>query len=288
MNKPLRLNAYSATTRLLQASEAAHKNTLAELQRARTALQAVRATHQTELKKKEKEVERIVERWGKLSDMQAKLSAASSGLKCANLKVVVGTEVIGKGPELTEVALEQAEDARQWLSQENARLRGLLLGAVNEAQSMLYLARRSEREDEVWSASFCDFVYSWTVTQPVPFTLSTLFPMASHDAANDKLASLLAALREAVTHPHATVVTPSPSARPVSVPDGELVRLQGVIESLKAEIGMSTFCPRFFYSSVEQSALKRRRWPKLRKRRPCLTNLRETPESCTTTLRTRA
>lgn len=288
MNQPLRLHAYSATTRLLQASEAAHKNTLAELQRARTALQAVRATHQTELKKKEKEVERIVERWGKLSDMQAKLSAASSGLKCANLKVVVGTEIIGKGPELTEVALEQAEDARQWLSQENARLRGLLLGAVNEAQSMLYLARRSEREDEVWSASFCDFVYSWTVTQPVPFTLSTLFPMASHDAANDKLASLLAALREAVTHPHATVVTPSPSARPVSVPDGELVRLQGVIESLKAEIGMSTFCPRFFYSSVEQSALKRRRWPKLRKRRPCLTNLRETPESCTTTLRTRA
>ncbi|KAJ7809050.1 Afadin and alpha-actinin-binding-domain-containing protein [Mycena olivaceomarginata] len=209
----------TATTRLLQASEAAHKNTLAELQRARTALQAVRATHQTELKKKEKEVERIVERWGKLSDMQAKLSAASSGLKCANLKVVVGTEVIGKGPELTEIALEQAEDARQRLSQENARLRGLLLGAVNEAQSMLYLARRSEREDE-----------------PVPFTLSTLFPMASHDAANDKLASLLAALREAVTHPHATVVTPSPSAKPVSVPDSELVRLQGVIESLKAEI----------------------------------------------------
>ncbi|KAF8216749.1 Afadin and alpha-actinin-binding-domain-containing protein [Mycena galopus ATCC 62051] len=212
----------TATTRLLQASESAHKNTLGELQRARTSMQAVRATHQTELKKKEKEVERIVERWGKLADMQAKLSSAASGLRCANIKVVVGTEVLGKGPELVELALEQAEDARQRLSQENTSLRGLLLGAVNEAQSMLYLARKSEREEE-----------------PVPFTLSTLFSMAPHDTANDKLTSLLAALREAVTRPLTSVVTPSPSASPVPVPDGELVRLQGVIEELKAEIERS-------------------------------------------------
>ncbi|KAJ7255423.1 Afadin and alpha-actinin-binding-domain-containing protein [Mycena haematopus] len=209
----------TATTRLLHASESAHKSTLAELQRTRTAMQAVRATHQTELKKKEKEVERIVERWGKLADMQAKLSTASSGLTCANLKVVVGTEVLGKGPELVELALEQAEDARLQLSQENTRLRGLLLGAVNEAQSMLYLARKSEREEE-----------------PVPFTLSTLFPMAPHDAAHERLTSLLAALREAVTRPLANVVTPSTSTSPDSVPDGELIRLQGVIEGLKAEI----------------------------------------------------
>ncbi|KAF7356417.1 hypothetical protein MVEN_00974500 [Mycena venus] len=211
----------TATTRLLQASESAHKNTLAELQRARTALQAVRATHQTELKKKEKEVERIVERWGKLADMQAKLSNTPSGLKCANLKVVDGTEVIGTGPGVAELALEQAEEARQRLSQENARLRGLLLGAVNEAQAMLHLARKSEREE------------------PVPFTLSTLFPMTPQDAATDRLTSLLVALREAVTRPLPTVITPSTSASSVPVPDGELLRLQGVIEQLKAEIERS-------------------------------------------------
>jgi hypothetical protein len=123
---------------------------LAELQRARTALQAVRATHQSELKKKEKEVERMAERWGKLADMQAKLSTtASSGLRCLNLRVVDGTEVLGKGPGLEELALEQAEEARQRLSQDNIRLKGLLLRAVNEAQSMLYQARKSEREEEV-------------------------------------------------------------------------------------------------------------------------------------------
>ncbi|KAJ7931686.1 Afadin and alpha-actinin-binding-domain-containing protein [Mycena leptocephala] len=183
----------TAATRSLQACESSHKHTLAELQRARTALQAVRATHQSELKKKEKEVERMAERWGKLADMQAKLSTtASSGLRCSNLRVVDGTEL----------ALEQAEEARQ-------RLR-TVLRAVNEAQSMLHQARKSEREEEVWTG---------------PFTLSTLFPMAPQDAANEKLAS--------------PVVTPSTSAPSIVVPDGELERLQGVIDGLKAEIERS-------------------------------------------------
>ncbi|KAJ7656266.1 Afadin and alpha-actinin-binding-domain-containing protein [Mycena polygramma] len=210
----------TASTRSLQACESAHKHTLAELQRARTALQAVRATHQSELKKKEKEVERMTERWGKLADMQAKPSTASSGLRCANLKIVDGAEVFGKGTGLVDLALEQAEEARERLGQENTRLRGLLLGAVNEAQAMLYQARKSEREDE-----------------PVPFTLSTLFPMAPRDTANDKLASLLSALREAVARSPSPPVTPSAPAS--SVPDGELVRLQGVIDGLKTEIERS-------------------------------------------------
>ncbi|KAJ7696433.1 Afadin and alpha-actinin-binding-domain-containing protein [Mycena rosella] len=211
----------TAATRALQASDSAHKHTSVELQRARTALQAVRATHQSELKKKEKEVERITERWAKLADMQAKLGTASSGLRCANLKIVDGTEVIGKGPGLAELALEQAEEARQRLSEDNTRLRGLLLGAVNEAQSMLYQTRTSEREDE-----------------PVPFTLLTLFPMAPQNAANEKLALLLGALRDAVTRSSSVVSPPLPSAAS-PVPDGELVRLQGVIAGLKGEIERS-------------------------------------------------
>ncbi|KAF7370420.1 hypothetical protein MSAN_00673700 [Mycena sanguinolenta] len=208
----------TSTTRLLHASESAHKNTLAELQRARTAMQAVRATHQSELKKKEKEVEKIVERWGKLADIQAKLSTASSGLKCANLKVVTGTEVLGKGPELAELALEQAENARLRLSQENSRLQGLLLGAVNEAQSMLHLARKSDREEEVWT-TFASVGWILMSGQPVPFTQSTLFPMAPQDTANDHLTSLLRALREAVTRPAAAIPAPAATASPVSVPD---------------------------------------------------------------------
>ncbi|KAJ7224081.1 Afadin and alpha-actinin-binding-domain-containing protein [Mycena pura] len=206
-----------AATRLLQASESAHKQTTAELQRARTALQALRATHQAELKKKEREVERMTDRWGKLADMQAKAAAAPSGLRCVNLKVVDGSEVLGKGAGLEERALEQAEQARQRLSEENAKLRGLLLGAVNEAQAMLYQARSSEKEDE-----------------PVRVTVSTLFPMAPQNAADEKLKSLLTALREAVARPTTTVVAPSPTTSPV--PEGELARLQGIINDLKSEI----------------------------------------------------
>ncbi|KAJ7251347.1 Afadin and alpha-actinin-binding-domain-containing protein [Mycena rebaudengoi] len=217
----LHKSRYTAATRSLQTSESAHKHTLAELQRARTAFQTVRATHQSELKKKEKEVERVMDKWAKLADMQAKLSAASSGMRCANIAVLDGTEVLGKGPGLAELALEQAEDARQRFAQDNAKLRGLLLAAVNEAQAILHQARKSDREDE-----------------PTPFTLSTLFPMGSQDAANEKLASLLATLREAATRPATPQqVTPLPPTN--VVPDGELARLQGIIDGLRTEIDRS-------------------------------------------------
>ncbi|KAJ7091543.1 Afadin and alpha-actinin-binding-domain-containing protein [Mycena belliarum] len=206
-----------AATRALQASESAHKHTSAELQRARTALQVVRATHQSELKKKEKDTERMTERWARLADMQAKLGAAPSGLRCANLKIVDGAEVLEKGQSVEELALEQAEQARQRLSEDNVKLRGLLLSAVNEAQAMLYQARTTEREEE-----------------PVPLTLLTLFPMSPQNAATEKLASLLAGLREAVSRPPSVVVAAPTSTPPV--PDGELTRLHDVIEGLKAEI----------------------------------------------------
>lgn len=114
----------------------------------------MRATHQSELKKKEKEVERVMDKWSKLADMQAKLSAASSGMRCANIAVLDGTEVLGKGPGLAELALEQAEDARQRFAQDNAKLCGLLLNAVNEAQAILHQARKSDREEEVRLAEF--------------------------------------------------------------------------------------------------------------------------------------
>ncbi len=51
-----------AATKALQSCENAHKHTTAELQRTRSTLHALRATHQTEIKKIEKEKERMVER----------------------------------------------------------------------------------------------------------------------------------------------------------------------------------------------------------------------------------
>lgn len=72
--------------------QAAHKQTNANLQRATSALQFARQTAQNEIKRKEKEIERIMERWAKISSEQPKLAGIASGLKCANL--AVGTGVV--------------------------------------------------------------------------------------------------------------------------------------------------------------------------------------------------
>ena len=94
-------------------------------------------------KKLEKEKERMVERWTKLSDSQLKVGSLPAGLTCANLAVVEASDVQlrGKGQGFLDVALEQAESARKELSEQNRRLRGLLLTPVNELQSVVYGAR---------------------------------------------------------------------------------------------------------------------------------------------------
>lgn len=94
------------------------------------------------------------EKWSKLADMQAKLAAVPSGMLCANVGVVDGTEVIGKGQGFLEIALEEAENSRGQLIKENQHLRKLVLAAVNEIQSVLYQARRivSDNADEVIAA----------------------------------------------------------------------------------------------------------------------------------------
>lgn len=107
----------------------------------RTLLQGVRATHQAELKKREKEIERMVEKWQKISDSQAKSSMAPSGMRCLNVAVVEGTEVLGKGQGYLEIALEQAEQARSNLSDDNLLLRKLIVRSVNELQSILHHAK---------------------------------------------------------------------------------------------------------------------------------------------------
>ena len=131
-----------AALRNLQASETAHKQTSAELQRTRTTLQGVRATHVAELKKKEKDTDRISEKWQKLADSQAKLSVLPSGMRCPNIAVVEGSEILGRKCQgFLEIALEEAEQARASLGVETVHLRKLVLSTVNEVQSILHQAQ---------------------------------------------------------------------------------------------------------------------------------------------------
>ncbi|KAG6902559.1 hypothetical protein C0995_014948 [Termitomyces sp. Mi166 len=228
-NAEREMNVYksrlTAANRALQANETAHKQTTAELQRTRTILQGVRATHQTELKKKEKEIERMAEKWSKIADAQAKLMTIPSGLQCANVSVLAGSGKMGNRSNFLEIALEEAESGRSQLAAENISVRRLVLNAVNEMQSALHHVRPPEAEK---------------VQEPTPFTLTTLFPLHPPDNANDKLNKVLNDLRGTLTtlsqRPSAEVTTPRPS----SLSEGEIQRLQNVIRNLQGELGRFT------------------------------------------------
>ncbi|KAI9062566.1 hypothetical protein FKP32DRAFT_805484 [Trametes sanguinea] len=225
----------SAATKSLQLSENAHKHTTAELQRTRTMLTALRATHQTEIKKLEKEKERMVERWSKLSDTQLKVGMLRSGLTCANLDIVEASDVQvrGKGQGFLDVALEHAEEARKELMEQNRKLRTLLLSAANELQSVLHVARSvgsSEPGEE-----------------PSPLTSSMLFPNSPAEAAGETFTALFQSLREAVSEKAEAVSSPrrystKETTSPTSVEgvsakeSAEIERLQAVIDKLRAEL----------------------------------------------------
>ncbi|KAI0352101.1 hypothetical protein OH77DRAFT_1460841 [Trametes cingulata] len=226
----------TAATKALQASENAHKHTTAELQRTRTTLHALRATHQTEIKKLEKEKERMVERWSKLSDAQLRVASLPAGPTCANLEVVEASDVQlrGKGQGFLDVALEQAESARKELYEQNRKLRGLLLSAANELQSVLHAARTAGENEYI--------------EEPAPLTQSTLFPYPPTEAASETFSSMFQSLRETVSRQADKTSTPGSSTRklqtspPVSETDtkakdnAEIERLQAVIEKLRAEL----------------------------------------------------
>lgn len=143
----------SAISRNLQSVESAHKHTTAELQRTRNLMQSLRSTHNTEIKKLEKEKERVIEKWSRLSDSQIKAAANASGMRCANLEVVESPELQlrGKGQNFLEVALDQAEQARKDLFEQHRKLRGLIVNTANELQRVAHSIRdeAAENQEEV-------------------------------------------------------------------------------------------------------------------------------------------
>ena len=81
----------------------------------------------------------MIEKWQKLADSQAKLSVLPSGMRCPNVAVVGGSEILGRKCQgFLEIALEEAEQARDSLGVETLHLRKLILSAVNEVQSILH------------------------------------------------------------------------------------------------------------------------------------------------------
>ncbi|KAG8872339.1 hypothetical protein FRB97_007754 [Tulasnella sp. 331] len=126
----------NAANKSLIAEQNAHKLTSATLQKAQSALQYNRATAQNEIKKKEKEVEKHVDRWQRLCNEQARLGSVGSGMACANLAVLEGEDG-PKGDSLLEQAMTELEAHKSRLLSENDALRDVVLSAARALQTVV-------------------------------------------------------------------------------------------------------------------------------------------------------
>ena len=122
-------------------------------------MQALRAMHITEIKKREKEIEAMHERWSKLANAQLRISNLPSGMVFsglpANAPVLVEGNVsagggskkgagVGVGVRVVEGALEEAEKACAVLREENLELGGLVVDAANAVRKILHKAVSSD------------------------------------------------------------------------------------------------------------------------------------------------
>ncbi|KAF9517143.1 hypothetical protein BS47DRAFT_572137 [Hydnum rufescens UP504] len=150
---------HAATTNALSELQATHKVTVANLQRAQSALQFTRQTAQNEIKRKEKEVERIMDRWNKLSNEQTKLSSASSGMRCTNL-VPDPAIVVPRGSSVLENSLAELKSERDRLVEQSQSFRSVIISLASGLDKLV----RQHRSPSPTSA------------RQAPVTDATLFP----------------------------------------------------------------------------------------------------------------
>ncbi|CAG7853764.1 SubName: Full=Uncharacterized protein {ECO:0000313/EMBL:CCA68032.1} [Serendipita indica DSM 11827] len=118
----------------LEAEEAAHKKSKDDFQRLKMAMQYLRTTTANDVKRKEKEIEKMTERWSRIANEQVKLGAIGSGMVCANLlPEQVASE---KKTDIWEAALAESEAARLRLLKENDALRDVIVACANALVSL--------------------------------------------------------------------------------------------------------------------------------------------------------
>ncbi|EJU03885.1 hypothetical protein DACRYDRAFT_14867 [Dacryopinax primogenitus] len=125
----------AALTKSLQTEQTAHKQTSSHLTRAQSTLQTVRGHAQAELRKRDKEVERMAERWQRIAAEQARLGALGSGMR-VDLPLTASTLSIPTD-SLLETQLQETESHRVRLVEENDALRATLLVTARALQSLL-------------------------------------------------------------------------------------------------------------------------------------------------------
>ena len=145
------LSIYSAAEKVAENTEKKFKVLNQENQRLRTTLQSVRLGAQNEVKRFEKEKDKLLERLSKIAD-----SRPTAQFACSNLNVSTTEGKFEKG--FLDIALEDAENARVNLAEENDILKKLVVDCANGAQGLMHRIkyRGDERHmvDEVRCAFF--------------------------------------------------------------------------------------------------------------------------------------
>ena len=140
---------FSAAEKMAENTEKKFKALTQENQRLRTTLQSVRLGAQNEVKRFEKEKDKLLERLSKIAD-----SKPTAQFTCSNLNVSTTESKFEKG--YLDIALEDAENARVNLAEENDILKKLVVDCANGAQGLLhrikYRGDQRHMVDEVRSA----------------------------------------------------------------------------------------------------------------------------------------
>lgn len=130
---------YSTAEKVAENTEKKFKALTQENQRLRTMLQSVRLGAQNEVKRFEKDKDKLLERLSKIAD-----SKPTAQFYCPNLSLSTTESRFEKG--YLDIALEDAENARVNLAEENDILKKLVVDCANGAQGLLH--RIKYRGDE--------------------------------------------------------------------------------------------------------------------------------------------
>ena len=206
-----------------------------------------------EIKRKEKEIEKMLDRWQKISDTQTKLGSSSSGVKfnstLANPTSSLRDDATARrGPDLLEDALEAAELSRKELSEEITSLKNVVLSTANELSRILRACRiraTGVEEEDV-----------------PPFEQSEFFALSAPENANEKMGELLGQFRHTIVG-YGVNYDPTSTTPMESPPNGgeqglrrpevlehhghnkEIQRLQNTIVDLRRQLGSYTYASCF-------------------------------------------
>ncbi|PVG00968.1 hypothetical protein CPB86DRAFT_754108 [Serendipita vermifera] len=175
-----------AIQRKLGEEEDSHKKSKEDFHKLKLAMQYLRTTTTNEMKRKEKELEKITERWGKISNDQTRLGTIGAGLACANL---LPEQPHTEGVGMWEAALADSEAARLRLLKENDAFRDVILACANALQTLHQTAVSTITKVEVEDP---DLILSDELFMSNPARTQA-------ETAHDKLRSLFKQLRDALS-----------------------------------------------------------------------------------------